>query len=179
MTFVLRAFAVLGLTCAGLLPAASPAAAEPTDPGTWPVAEGNFTTPDDPGWIFFRPSGFGPGGCGIGPDGTIGCDIVPGRWADGTPIQAGQPGPPGSYSCGGLRCPLPPPGTNQTIASAQEPAHYVYSNPSNFTREVDVLPAGQRLVNGNAWCYVGYQGTVSCSSGENGFTLSATYGILQ
>lgn len=39
------------------LSAASIAAAEPTDPGTWPVAQGNFTTPGEPGWVFFETQG--------------------------------------------------------------------------------------------------------------------------
>ena len=92
----LRAVAIFGLL-AGTVPGVAPtAAAEPGDcdpgagqanacagqpPQTWPVAQGNFTSPGDPGWVFFKPF-FGPAGftgpkadelrsaqygCGIGP----------------------------------------------------------------------------------------------------------------
>lgn len=122
--------------------------------------------------MLFKQSDFS-GGCGIGPDGTVGCDLVP-------PLESpGAPGPPGSYSCEGRRCPLPPPGTNQTVASAQQPAQYVHSDVSTFTRAVDELPAGHRLVNGNAWCVAGWQGSVSCVSGNNGFTIAWWGGILE
>ncbi|MGI9163658.1 MAG: hypothetical protein ACR2JI_12170 [Mycobacterium sp.] len=179
MTLLLRAVAVLGLVSAATVGASPTATAEPADPGSWPVAQGDFTTPADPGWIFFRPMGFEGGGCGIGPDGTVGCDIVPGRWPDGTPVQAGEPGPPGFYSCGGRDCPLPPPGTNQTVAGPGEPATYVQSDAQTFTRDVDVLAQGYRVLNGAAWCAVGFQGSVSCSTGDNGFTLTAVGGTLQ
>ncbi len=143
-------------------------------PQTWPVAQGDFTSPGDPGWVFF-----GPYGCGIGPDGTIGCDRVPARWPDGTPVQAGVPGPPGSYSCGGSRCPLPPPGANQIVAGPQQPAQYVESATRTFTRDVDNLPEGFRLVNGEAWCATGYQGSVFCASGENGFVINTVGATLE
>ncbi len=169
----------LALLVTAALSAASIAAAEPTDPGTWPVAQGNFTTPGEPGWVFFKPQGFGGSGCGIGPDGTVGCDIVPARWPDGSPVQEGQPGPSGFYSCEGRRCPLPPPATNQTVAGPEQPAQYVQSGTLTFTRDVDVLPTGFRLVNGNASCRLSEQATLSCATGENGFILNATYGILE
>lgn len=164
----------LALMCVAVL---HPATAVADDPSTRPIAEGDFTSPNDPGWIFFNPTGF-DGGCGIGPDGTVGCDIVPGSWPDGTQIQEGNPGPPGSYSCAGRRCPLPPPGVNQTVVTAQAPAGYVQSDPGTFTRAVGVLPTGYRLVNGNAWCSLSEQATLRCVSGDNGFTLNATYGLL-
>lgn len=147
-------------------------------PQTWPLAAGSYTSPQDSGWIFFRANGF-DGGCGISPDGTVGCDAVPDRGADGTPIQAGQPGPAGSYSCEGQRCPLPPPDANQIVAGPQQPAEYSRSDSPTFTRVVDVLPPGYRLVNGGASCVVGYQGTVSCTTGANGFTLSSLYAVLE
>lgn len=172
-----RAVPALGLLCAAVLYPSSAAVAD-DDPGTQPIADGDFTTAGDPGWIFFQPQGFGGNGCGIGPDGTVGCDIVPGRWPDGTPIQAGVPGPPGLYSCDGRRCPLPPPGANQTVVTAELPAEYVTSGSTSFTRDVGVLPPGTRLVNGNGWCSLSEQGTLRCVSGANGFTLNATYGIL-
>ena len=41
------------------------------------------------------------------------------------------------------------------------------------------LPEAHRLVNGDAWCSVGYQGSVSCVSGDNGFTLAWWGGVLE
>jgi hypothetical protein len=152
-------------------------------PDTWPLAQGNFTSPGDPGWIFFRPF-YGPAGytgpkadaarvqygCGIGPDGTVGCDHVPGNPFGNTD----------AYRCGELRCPLPPPGTNQTVAGPQEPGRYVHSDVATFTRsDVGELPEGHRLANGDAWCAVGYQGSISCVSGANGFTLAWWGGVLE
>lgn len=152
-------------------------------PQTWPVAQGSFTVSSDPGWIFFKPF-FAPAGatgpkadssrseqygCGIGPDGTVGCDHVPGAPWGGT-------GP----SCGDLRCPPPPPGANQTVMSPQQPAEYVHSDVATFTRAgVGDLPEGYRLVNGDAWCAVFYQGSISCVSGANGFTLAWWGGVLE
>lgn len=183
------AFAVLAATAFSLasLAAGDPDTCDPdpqsfgepnscavASPLTWPVAQGNFTSPSDPGWVFF-----GPYGCGIGPDGTIGCDRVPARWPDGTPVQAGVPGPPGFYSCGGRRCPLPPPGANQIVAGPQQPAEYVESPTPTFTRDVASLPEGYRLVNGDAWCATGYQGSVFCASGDNGFVIDAVGATLE
>lgn len=190
---------VLGLLVASAM-AASPAAAADPDtcdpdsfesenscarkpPQTWPLAQGSFTSPGDPGWIFFKPF-FAPAGatgpkadssrseqygCGIGPDGTVGCDHVPGDpW--------GATGP----RCGELRCPPTPPGANQTVMSPQRPAEYVHSDAATFTRaDVGDLPEGYRLVNGDAWCAVFYQGSISCVSGANGFTLAWWGGVLE
>jgi len=137
------------------------------------LAQGNFASPGDPGWIFFKPF-FGPVGftgpkadairseqfgCGIGPDGTVGCDTVP--------INTPAPG-----DCGDDRCPVIPPGANQTIAGPQQPVEYVQSDTLTFTRDVDDLLEGHRLVNGDAWCAVGFQGSVSCTSGVKEFTLA-------
>lgn len=176
MTSTKRVIPGIALLCAAIVHPVSSALAD--DPSTRPIAEGNFTTSSDPGWIFFQPQGFGDSGCGIGPDGTVGCDIVPGRLADGTPVQEGQPGPPGSYSCDGRRCPLPPPGVNQTVVTAQVPAEYIQSGSATFTRDVGVLPTGYRLVNGGAWCALSDQATLRCVSGSNGFTLNSSYGLL-
>ncbi len=66
-------------------------------------------------WLYFKT----PGGwsCGLAPNGgPIGCDAV-------------------SASA--------PPGTNQTFADAAHPAGYAFAD-SIFTRDVPVLPAGQR-----------------------------------
>jgi hypothetical protein len=175
MTTAIRVLPALGLMCAALF---HPAIAVADDPGARTIADGNFTTTNDPGWVFFKPQGFNGQGCGIAPDGMIGCDIVPSRSADGTPIQAGVPGPAGFYSCGGENCPLPPPGVNQIVATSQGPAVYIQSPMPTFTRNVDVLPAGTRLANGNAWCSLSEQATLQCASGAHGFTLNTAYGIL-
>ena len=179
MTLLTRAIAVFGLVSAAALGSASTAAADPADPDIWPVAEGNFSAPGEPGWVYFKPVGFDGRGCGIAPDGTVGCDIVPARWPDGTPVQEGVPGPPGSYNCGDARCPLPPPGADQTVAGPNEPARYVQSDVLTFTRDVDSLPRGFRLVNGAASCRLSEQATLSCRTGDNGFVLNATYGRLE
>lgn len=174
MTVLSRVLPVIGLSIAALVHPPS-AGAEPVDPGTWPVAEGNFTTPGDPGWVFFLPSGFDGRGCGIGPDGTVGCDIVPSRAADGTPVQAGVPGPPGSYSCGTNYCPLPPPGADQIVAGPLQRADYDQSGSLTFTREVGTLDPGYRVLNGAGWCYVGAGSprSVVCRSGDHGFSVQA------
>lgn len=175
MTSIARFLSAIGLACAASLCLASAAVAEPSDPGTWPLAEGDFTSQGDPGWIFFKPHGFGGQGCGIGPDGTIGCDIVPSRWQDGTPVQAGVMGPPGFYSCGDSFCPLPPPGADQIIVGPLQRADYAASDTPTFTRDVGVLYEGYRLVNGNASCRLGTGSplVLSCNSGDHGFTVHA------
>jgi hypothetical protein len=55
----------------------------------------------------------------------------------------------------------------------------VASDTATFTRDVDVLLGGHRIDNGNASCSVGYQGTVSCTIGEHGFTIASLYGELK
>lgn len=173
-----RVLRVGALVCAAAFTHLATAPIVLASPDDRPIADGTFTSPADPGWIFFRPQGFDGSGCGMGPDGTVGCDIVPARWGEGTPVQAGVPGPPGFYSCEGRRCPLPPPDVTQTVVSSQAPAAYVVSTTESFTRDVDTLPAGYRLVNGDAWCSLSEQGTLRCVSGPNGFTLNSLYGIL-
>lgn len=118
---------------------------------------GRYTTPDDPGWIFFKtestkgaPSYF----CGIGPNGTVaGCDLVPGRDV--------------------------PEGVNQTVVEAGAPARYIRSDTPTFTRDVDVLLEGHRLDNGQARCGRGYQGTIHCAIDTHSFVVSSDYGVLE
>jgi hypothetical protein len=120
-------------------------------------ARGRYTTPDDPGWVFFKtpsiegaPSHF----CGISPNGAMaGCDLVPGKDV--------------------------PEGMNQTVVEAGAPAHYVRSDTPTFTRDVDVLLEGHRLVNGPASCGRGYQGTIQCVIGAHTFVVSSEYGVRE
>lgn len=158
-----RGFA-LGALCVAAVWVATPAAAD-----DYPVADGNYTSAADPGWIYFlSPRGYGGQrdgqpvdqfGCGIGPDGTVGCDVVP------HPVQIGAEPPT-----------VVPPGANQTVATPQQPADYRHSDGWEFTRDVDVLPGGHQLRNGDAFCLVGYQGSVSCTTGEHGFTNYSVFG---
>lgn len=155
------------------------------DPGKWPVvANSGYTSTDDPGWVFFRAYSKTGQGCGIGPDGTVGCDIVVPRNADGTAVNDRPQGPPGFYACNPpgehFYCPLPPPGANQVIAGPQQQARYVDSDTLTFTRDVEVLPAGYRLVNGDAWCYVSpaSPGGINCKTGNSRFLWSSWGGIL-
>jgi len=118
---------------------------------------GRYTTPEDPGWVFFKtesikggPSHF----CGMGPNGTVaGCDLVPGKDV--------------------------PVGMNQTVVEAGSPAHYVHSDKPTFTRDVDALLEGHRLDNGQASCGRGYQGTIQCVIGAHSFVVSSDYGVLE
>jgi hypothetical protein len=57
-------------------------------------------------------------------------------------------------------------------------ASYRHSDAPTFTRDVDVLPEGHRLVNGGAACAVGYQSTVHCETGDHGFVQSSLWGLL-
>lgn len=119
----------------------------------WPLARGRFTTPTDPGWIYFRTptekEGVYSYFCGIAPGGTLaGCDFVP----DSAPE-----------------------GTNQTIVDSTG-ARYVHSETPTFTRDVDALPAGERLESGPAACGSTYQGAVTCRIGDHKF---GTNGYLE
>jgi hypothetical protein len=154
-----------GALCVAAVGVASPAAAD-----DYPVADGNYTTASDPGWIFFlSPRGYGGQrdgqpvdqfGCGIGPDGTVGCDVVP------NPAQIGNEPPT-----------VVPPGADQTVATPWQPAEYRHSGALTFSRDVDVLPEGYQLRNGDSFCLVGYQGSVSCTAGEHGFTNYSVFGL--
>ncbi|WP_133056227.1 hypothetical protein [Mycolicibacterium tusciae] len=119
----------------------------------WPLARGRFTTPSDSGWIYFRTptekEGVYSYFCGIAPGGTLaGCDFVP----DSAPE-----------------------GTNQTIVDSTG-ARYVHSDTPTFTRDVDALPAGERLESGPAVCGATYQGAVTCRIGDHKF---GTNGYLE
>ena len=117
----------------------------------YPLARGRYTTEDDAGWVFFKTES--GQACGIGPNGTVaGCDK---KTMDA------------------------PEGTNQTVVQDSAAASYVYSGTPTFTRDVDVLPAGRRLVSGGATCTVGYQGTVGCTIGDHKFVIASTYGVLE
>lgn len=143
----------------GLLFLTGPAYATPPDnppPGNddvwdYPVAQGNYTTSTDFYWVFFKtPDGRS---CGIGPNGgPVGCDAV------------------GSDA---------PAGANQTYVISWGPAEYRRSEKKLFTRDVDVLPAGQRLQNNGADCAVDYQGAVHCETyGGHGFILSTEKSVF-
>jgi hypothetical protein len=154
---ILRNNAALAVVFAVALIAAPAAAAAPCDDPSAgandPVGQGHFTTAGDPGWIFFKTGA--NQSCGIGPDGVIGCDDVP----DGAP-----------------------PGANQIVATSSVSAIYRHSDTATFTRDVDILPEGHKLENGEARCGVGFQGTVSCRTpggyGGHGFTVAGAYGVL-
>lgn len=147
---------VLLAAAGALLLGATPLAKAQPPPGiddmdTWPIAQGNYTTPNDFYQVYFKtPDGRA---CGIGPNGgPVGCDAVP--------LDA-------------------PADTNQTVVNSWGPAEYRHSDTASFTRDVDVLPEGHRLQNWGATCGVGYQGTVTCRTyGEHGFTISSVYGVL-
>lgn len=102
-------------------------------------------------WLYFKtPAGWS---CGLAPNGgPVGCDMVP--------TDA-------------------PPGTDQTFADTAHAAEYRQSNAPLFTRDVPVLPAGQRLQTLGASCAVDVQGAVHCQTqGNHGFILSADHGVL-
>lgn len=122
------------------------------DLSSFPLASGNyFGSGSSYGWVFFTtPDGRS---CGIAPNGgPIGCDAVP--------LDA-------------------PPGTNQTVADAADPAHYIYAETPIFTPGSPVLPAGQRVQTMGGVCAVDLQGAVHCATqGNHGFILSADTGVL-
>ncbi|ABM12107.1 hypothetical protein ACORG1_06630 [Mycobacterium sp. TJFP1] len=137
---------------------AAPASAAPPggddasgDIDAYPLAEGDYTTPDDYGWVFFTtPDGRA---CGIGPNGgPVGCDAVA---ADA------------------------PPGVNQTWVMSWGPAEYRYSDTASFTRGVDMLPVGERVESLGGACAVTSPDTVRCETyGNHGFILSADQGVF-
>ena len=134
--------------------AAPQAAADPPpveDIHGYPIAVGRYTTPQDFYYVFFKtPDGRS---CGIGPNGgPVGCDAVP--------TQAPQ-------------------GTNQTVVNPWAPAEYRHSDTASFTRDVDVLPEGQRLENWGATCAMAHRGIVHCETYDShGFLLASSYGEL-
>jgi len=120
------------------------------DLSSFPLASGNYAG-SSYGWVFFTtPDGRS---CGIAPNGgPIGCDSVP--------LDA-------------------PPGTNQTVADAADPAHYLYADTPMFTLGAPVLPAGQRVQTMGGVCAVDLLGAVHCATQSNhGFILSTDTGVL-
>ena len=96
----------------------------------------------------------------IDPYGTIGRDRVP------DPVQIGlEPG-------------LGPPGANGRRSEdvGSESGGYRFSDTPTFTLDVDIRPEGDRLVNGDARCAEGYQGSLSCHTGEHGFAFESIGG---
>ena len=159
---VLMANFTVALAGAPVAAADPPSTPQPGDP--YVEAQGHYTGADDPGWIYFKEAEsdgqpVGRWGCGIGPDGTVGCDAVP------YPTQIGD-APPVDV----------PPHANQTVATPEQPGQYRHSDTLTFTRNVDVLRPGYELVNGGASCAVGWQGSVSCQTGDHGFTLYSIWG---
>jgi hypothetical protein len=130
-------------------------------PGTgtesYPLGRGRYTTPTDPGWVYFKTDdvkGATPIHCGIAPGGTMaGCDMAP----------SGNS----------------PAGSNQTVVDGSAPAHYSQSDTKTFTRDVDVLMPGHRLENGAAVCWINYQRPVRCEVGAHSFVLDSQYGTLE
>lgn len=122
-----------------------------TGPGSYPLGRGRYTTPDDPGWVYFRTTdakGAVPVRCGIAPGGALaGCDLIPSDVSTSA-------------------------GANQTVVDDSGPAHYIHSDTTTFSRDVDELRPGHRIVNGPALCWLGYQGVVHCQVGEHAFWLS-------
>lgn len=126
--------------------AANTATPVPGDPSTgsyidrWPLARGNFTSPTNPGWMYFRSDGQGypPMFCAMSPDGAmVGCDI------DFPPERA-------------------PAGTNQIILDSAG-LRYAQSETPTFTRAgVDVAWIGERIENGPAACAMTDQAPMAC-----------------
>jgi hypothetical protein len=67
-----------------------------------------------------------------------------------------------------------PAGSNQTVVDGSDPAHYIHSDTTTFTRVVDVLPEGHRLENGVAVYWSGYQLAARCDIGEHSFNTNGT-----
>lgn len=164
-------------TTSASVPAAAPGY---TDPTTWPTAVGNFSSADQPGWVYFIPESSSVVlGCGIGPDGTAGCDIVPDKVTEMVPADRKAPG---TYGCDmpgmeSYRCPIPPQGTKNVVVQTDSPAQYSSSG-SSFVRNVDVLKTGYRLENGGSSCYVSDQAVTVCQAGGNKFFWAGWGGSL-
>jgi hypothetical protein len=54
---------------------------------------------------------------------------------------------------------------------------YRFSDTPTFTRDVDILPEGRKLVNGDTKCQRGYQYSMSCRTGDHGFIIGAARGM--
>lgn len=147
---------VLAVAVAGLTLTATPVAgAQPApddDIRRYPIAQGRYTTPGDFYWVYFATADgrF----CGIGPNGgPVGCNAVP---------------------------PEAPVGADQTVVNPWAPAEYRRSErPSQFTRDVDMLPEGFRVENWGATCAVEPRYAVRCETyAGHGFRLSPDSGEL-
>jgi len=95
----------------------------------------------------------------IDPYGTIGRDRVP------DPVQIGLEPRPG-----------PRPAPTGAVANTSESGGYRFSDTPMFTLDVEIRPEGDRLVNGDARCAEGYQGSLSCHTGEHGFAFESIGG---
>ncbi len=128
-----------------------------TGPASYPLGHGRYTTPVDPGWVYFKTDDFkdaNPMHCGIAPGGTMaGCDLVPSEMA--------------------------PAGTKQTIVDGSGPARFIHSDTATFTRDTDVLAQGHRIENGPALCRWGYQGVMHCEVGEHSFSMNRENATLE
>ena len=130
---------------------------------SYPPGRGRYTTPDDPGWVFFKTDTPNGKACGIGPNGSVaGCDVVPEKNVGSDSAATAVPN-----------------SVNQTVVDASAPARYTFSDTPTFTRDVDVLIAGHRLDNGEATCGASYQGTVECVTGDHSFRISSDFGLLK
>jgi len=71
-----------------------------------------------------------------------------------------------------------PPGANGRRSEhvGSESGGYRFSDTPTFTLDVDIRPEGDRLVNGDARCAEGYQGSLSCHTGEHGFAFESIGG---
>jgi hypothetical protein len=135
---------LVGLTAAALAVAPVASAEAPMPDGKdYPLAEGHYTTEADPGWVFFvvdfggKPADYHDYfGCGVGPDGTVGCDRAPA---------------PTRYRS--LDATYPPAGSNQTVADANEAASYRFS----------LTPAPNAGAATRVRCRAGRASTASCS----------------
>lgn len=158
---------VLGAIAVWVAPAVAAGPGDDTNtPGrddldSYPLADGlskgayGSLTPQGPNffgyWLYFKTAD--GRSCGLAPNGgPIGCDNVP---SDA------------------------PEGTNQIFADAGHAAAYRHSSTPTFSRDVAVLPAGQRVQTVGASCAVDYQGAVHCQTeGNHGFILSTDHGVL-
>lgn len=143
---------ILPLNTVGTDPTTASPAGDSID--DWPLARGNFSSPTDPGWVYFRT---GPGNprihCGISPDGSmVGCDF--------------ERTPPFGV----------PEGTNQMVLDSSG-LRYVQSDTPAFTRpDVDIAWIGERIVNGPASCNVTDRDPLYCRIVADGTAVRRTFG---
>jgi hypothetical protein len=65
------------------------------------------------------------------------------------------------------------------FAATLVPAHYIRSDTTIFTRDVDVLTPGHRIENGAAVCWINCQRPVHCEVGTHGVVLDSRHGTLE